>query len=292
MMAKTSNKKKSRNPQRILDSLDFPHILVIWVLMCLLFGFVYCFFANDNSHLIYARTGQKVDAMADFIYFSFITATSTGFGDIVPMGYFKVISILEVVLGIIILAVVTTKLVSMKQDTIMEEIYDISFYEKINRIRSSLLLFRQNINKITIHVETFTIRKMEVKDLSTHLSMFEDSLADISEMIDLSNRKEYTKGINPMDTELIFNSINQSFEKIDELTSLMEKKKVTWKKDGTLKLLRKCLDTGDLLFELLGESGLVSEKIYMDAYLHNRKSTDNLKKLADKTKTAEEDVSA
>ncbi len=86
-----------------------------------------------------------INNLPDSIYFSFVTATTTGFGDFLPQGWFKLIVIAEVICGLLLLALVTSKLVSIKQDILLKEIYDMSFYERINRLRSGLLLFRQNL---------------------------------------------------------------------------------------------------------------------------------------------------
>jgi len=68
-------------------------------------------------------------------------------------GFFKLISIFEVVFGLLLLAFVTSKLVSIKQDVILNEIYDISFNERLSMVRSSLLLFRQSLSRMMEKIE-------------------------------------------------------------------------------------------------------------------------------------------
>ena len=110
-----------------VDRVTFIHILVVWIVVISSFGIVYFLLASKNAYLLSTASNIPVQGIIDHIYFSFVTATTTGFGDIVPMGYFKLIAIVEVTFGFMLLAFVTSKLVSLKQNVLLDEIYDISF---------------------------------------------------------------------------------------------------------------------------------------------------------------------
>lgn len=270
-MTKEGKRLKLRGISTLLDKLSFPNILLIWAGILLLFGLAYYFLAGSTSQLIYSSTKTAVTSLSDSIYFSFITATSTGFGDITPVGSFKIIAIFEVFFGLVLLAIVTSKLVSIKQDVIMNEIYEISFNEKINRIRSSLLVFRQNISRIISNIESNSIRKREISDLYTYLSSLEDNLNEVANLLQRNDRNGFTKSLDPVMAELLFHSITQSFEKLLELTSLMNGNKIEWRRTVTITLEERCLSADERLFELLHKSKILSEKSYNDMYLHNKK---------------------
>ena len=203
----------------LIDKLTFFKIFFIWTIVIFIFGFVYFIFSSIGSYLYFSRSGAPIDSVLDHIYFSFITATSTGYGDIIPIGFFKILAIVEVVFGLLLLAFVTSKLISIKQDIILNELYEISFNEKLSRLRSSLLLFRQNINRTIDKVESGTIRKREVQDIYVTLSSLEDILNEILFQMEKPEERGFTKVIDPLNTELIFTSITQSFEKFSELIS-------------------------------------------------------------------------
>ena len=172
-----------------LDKLSFLNILLIWIFILIMFGFIYYFFSNATSYLIYSSTGQKVSLLSDNIYYSFITATSTGFGDIIPKGYFKPMGIVEVIFGLILLALVTSKFISLKQNVIINEIYEISFNDHINKIRSSLLLFRQNLVRIINKIEENIIKKRDLSELYSNISSFDDVLNEINWLFERSKKK-------------------------------------------------------------------------------------------------------
>src|SRR3989338_10426959 len=178
-----------------IDKLTFLHILLMWVSSVFIFGLAYFFFSSTHSFLLYSHEQIPVNKLTDMIYFSFVTATSTGFGDIIPRGWFKIMAVSEVVFGLVLLAFVTSKLVSLKQDVILEEIYDISFKERINRLRSALLLFRQHLSGVIEKVENSTISKREVADTYIFISPLEDTLHEIINLIG-KEENHFTKGMD------------------------------------------------------------------------------------------------
>jgi len=204
-----------------LDNLTFGRIFLIWLGVVLIFGFVYLFFATDDSYLVHSYEQIEVDKLADTIYFSFITATTTGFGDISPLGYFKVISIFEVILGLMLLALVTSRLVSIKQDLLLREIYDISFNERINRLRSSLLLFRQNLTRFIRRVEDGRAKKKSIEESYTMIIPFREVLREIPSIIPGKDCTYAT--IDATDLEILFNSIVLSLDKITEYLDAIKK---------------------------------------------------------------------
>ncbi|MBI2523204.1 two pore domain potassium channel family protein, partial [Candidatus Woesearchaeota archaeon] len=67
-----------------LDRISFLHILIIWITTIVIFGLVYHFLDSSENRLLYVLKNNAVDDLTDSIYFSFVTATTTGFGDIIP----------------------------------------------------------------------------------------------------------------------------------------------------------------------------------------------------------------
>lgn len=260
------------------DRLTFPHILLVWISIIIIFGLTYFYASSDTSYLFYNIQEEQVTQLVDAIYFSFITATSTGFGDIVPTGGFKLIAIVEVISGLLLLAFVTSKLVSIKQDIILTEIYEISFTERVNRLRSSLLLFRQHITSIISKIEHNTISKREISDAYIHISSFEDSLQEIFGMMGKSAKTQFTRVMAPLETELIFNSIIHSFEKLRELLALMNHHNLEWKREVTVHAIAKCLEVNKYLFEKMNTIKSLSEKAIGDLTSRNQAVIEEIKK--------------
>lgn len=240
-----------------LERVDFYQILLTWFFLIFMLGIVYYFFLGTfGANLVSTITGEPVTKITDTIYFSFITATSTGFGDIIPMGFFKIIAVLEVTLGLLLLAVVTSKLVSIKQDIILEELYEMSFTEKINRLRSSLLLFRQHASRIATHVDAGTVDKREIYDLYVYIHSLEMVLEEMLPMVNPEEKHIFSKVIDPLDSELLINSILQSFERLSELVAALSKSSLQWKRPVTLATIKRCVSLNRQLFSKV----IVSQK--------------------------------
>ncbi len=242
---------------RWIDGITFPNIMIVWIIIIIFFGIAYFFFENNSSFLLNVMEGTKTSNLRDAIYFSFVAATTTGFGDIVPFGYFKVIAVFEVVFGLLLLAIVTSKLISIKQDIILSELYEISSKERINRIRSSLLLFRQGVEKMITKIEGNSIQKREIANLYSHISSLEETLSEILNLIANTRKSHFIRRMDSINAELVFNSINTSLEKLRELLDLLEQKKVYWKSEINLLVLKKCIMVNENLFNQIASSGIL-----------------------------------
>jgi len=79
------------------------------------------------------------------LYFSAVTATSVGYGDIVPIGVARVIAIVESVAGLLLFGCVISKFVSRRQEQLIGEIHRIAFEDRLGRVRTNLLLVRTEL---------------------------------------------------------------------------------------------------------------------------------------------------
>lgn len=86
--------------------------------------------------------GRSIDAgvggLLTALYFSFVTATSVGFGDVVPLGAVRAVAIAEAVLGLLTFGAVVSKLVSRRQEQVVSEIHRIAFEDRLERVQTDL----------------------------------------------------------------------------------------------------------------------------------------------------------
>ncbi len=247
-----------------IDNLRFRYIFLLWVVVVCFFGGLYHFLATDSSHLAYNSGEGRVTSWVDHIYFSFITATTTGFGDILPRGRFKGLAIIEVICGYLLLALVTSKLVSIKQDIILSEIYDISFSEKVNRLRSSFFLFRQNLSKFVEKIEEKTIHLRDLGDINGYLSAFEDTLGEVISMMGKSKNSDFLKSVDPLNMELIMSSILKSDEKIFEIVESLNKNHIGGRRDVLINLIHKCMSKTVSIFEKVAQAKTLSPSAFAE----------------------------
>jgi len=82
------------------------------------------------------------------LYFSFVTATSVGFGDVVPQGAARAVAIMEAILGLLMFGGVVSKLVSRRQEEVIREIHRIAFAERLERVQTDLHLVLAELQNV------------------------------------------------------------------------------------------------------------------------------------------------
>jgi len=83
------------------------------------------------------------------LYFSFVTATSVGYGDVVPVGWMRALAIVEAASGLLIFGFVISKFLSRRQDELISEIHLISFEERLDRIQTNLHLVLSELQQVS-----------------------------------------------------------------------------------------------------------------------------------------------
>jgi hypothetical protein len=91
------------------------------------------------------------------IYFSFATATSVGYGDVRPLGPTRVLAVIESVAALLIFGCVISKLVSRRQELLIEEIHHITFEDRLGRVRTNLHMVLSELQGISAECDPATL---------------------------------------------------------------------------------------------------------------------------------------
>ncbi|HLD12554.1 MAG TPA: potassium channel family protein [Candidatus Nanoarchaeia archaeon] len=238
-----------RGLHSFIDNITFPQILLTWFGMITLFGFIY-YYTNTTVHILtYTKDAIANVGLADSIYFSFVTAATIGYGDITPIGLGKIFAIIEGMLGMLLYGIVISKLVSVKQEVILEEVYNLSFEEHLNRLRSTLYLSRSDMTKIIVKIENKDITQQELKELPNILHGLDSILNDILKLISTNNNKRYIKTIEEGHLRMIIKSTNVTAEKLLELLYTMRDHEINWKHEKLTEILQSVSKSFELLAE-------------------------------------------
>ncbi len=221
-------KTKNRfDPVNFFINTKFKQIFISYILIIFIFAGIY-FALNftENNGLMYNKTAitSNVNGFYNALYFSVITATATGYGDIAPIGLSKAVAILEVIAGLLIFGMLISKLVSYKQDILLDELYDLTFEDKINRLRSSLYLFRTDAGKVIERIESGQLTVKRLYDATSLITSFENTLEDIENILCPKKKKEFIKDLNELTLELVVNSMTLSLSRLTELVVILKNK--------------------------------------------------------------------
>jgi hypothetical protein len=106
--------------RKIIDAQTVLAALCIYVLIGMFFAFLYLGIGNAQSQPFFAQ--QAHPSSADFQYFSFITLTTTGYGDLTAAGNLgRAFAVLEALTGQIYLVTVVALLISNLRGRRIEE---------------------------------------------------------------------------------------------------------------------------------------------------------------------------
>jgi hypothetical protein len=126
-------------------------LLGTWLLINLACGFVYWGVSFLPGHGL-REAGQPMShdaaALLEAIYFSFVTGLSIGFGDIVPVGFVRVLAVLQGGTCLLVFGAIISKLVSGRQEELTEEIHRIAFEDRLGRVRTNLHLVVSEMQEI------------------------------------------------------------------------------------------------------------------------------------------------
>lgn len=131
-------------------------LFLIWIAMILLSGAGYWLVALAGKQGLIeagAPVGADLKGLGSALYFSFVTATSIGYGDILPVGIARVIAVAEAITALLLFGAVVAKFVSHRQDELVGEIHQITFEERLDRVQTNLHLVISELLTITAMCE-------------------------------------------------------------------------------------------------------------------------------------------
>lgn len=169
------SKTKSEKNRKIIDFLDkttFFRMLMFWIFIMFLFGLIYYsaeFFSGSPTGFF------------DKIYSSFQSGTNT-------KGAYGILSLSNFIIGLIIMSLITTKLVSLKHEKILESIHDISISEKVNRISNQLSEIKKDAFEMISEIEqSDTISRKKLFEIKGQVSRIQSNLNEIDDDLDLAS---------------------------------------------------------------------------------------------------------
>lgn len=181
------------------------NLILVWVLIAVVFGLLYYFLPGE---LINSRTGNPVTNIFDFIYFSFVTILTTGYGDIAAIGFIRALTAIEGLIGWILFGLIVYRVVSVKEDIILKEIHKLSNDQYLSRIRNFLFISNTNLVRFIKEVQSKKIAKNAViYELSVISTTLKSNVGDAARFL-LMNKDSVTGELDEEETLLLINAVN------------------------------------------------------------------------------------
>jgi hypothetical protein len=145
----------------LVDLLSTAQLFAVWLGLVLLSGSAYWLIElGGGAGLVEgnSRVAASFSGLLTAIYFSFITATSVGYGDVLPVGATRIIAVTEAVGGLLIFGLLIAKFVSFRQDMLVREIHGVTFDERLARIQTNLHLVVSELLAFTAMCDDGSVR--------------------------------------------------------------------------------------------------------------------------------------
>ncbi|MBS3055889.1 MAG: two pore domain potassium channel family protein [Candidatus Aenigmarchaeota archaeon] len=175
-----AKKRKKRNIAgrffSLFEQLTLKQLLISFFVLIIFFGFLYNIFSYIPGNGLMGKSGlikPGLEGIFDSIYFSAVTTSSLGYGDIAPMGLSRILIMFEVLLGLLFIGAFASKIISVKQDMMLEEVYKMSLDGQIRSLRSTLFLYRKDLEKSDIaNPANMKILTINIRNIIAEMKVF------------------------------------------------------------------------------------------------------------------------
>ena len=137
----------------MIESLSATQIFFVWLAMVVVCGALY-WLTGFSRHPGLVDSGRPIagtfEGLLSALYFSFVTTTSVGYGDVLPIGPVRIISIFEAVTGLLLFGALVAKFVSRRQDELVRDIYNVTFEARLDRVQTNLHLVLSELQSIAM----------------------------------------------------------------------------------------------------------------------------------------------
>jgi hypothetical protein len=171
----------------VLANWPLDRLVFFWLGMILAFGLVYW---GAGIAMGWGLQAGNVSVKTDFeglltsIYFSFVTALSIGYGDVIPVGPLRILAIVEGAAGLLIFGCLVSKLVSRRQEELTEEIHRTTFEDRLDRVRTNLHLVFSDLGAVLqLQGEQGVLPEQVLRRLESTIRVFRGEMQTIHDLL-------------------------------------------------------------------------------------------------------------
>ena len=171
----------------LLAGWSLERLVGFWLGMILVFGLVYWGAGISMGWGLQAgnvAVKPDLEGLATAIYFSFVTALSIGYGDVIPLGALRILAVAEGIGGLLIFGCVISKLVSRRQEELTAEIHRTTFEDRLDRVRTNLHLVFSDFGAVQqLQVEQGSLPGQVLRRLESTVRVFRGELQTVHDLL-------------------------------------------------------------------------------------------------------------
>jgi len=204
-------------------------LFMAWMLVTVGFAVLYfglSFVPGHGPTVTSQIAAPPLVRLGNSLYFSIVTATSVGYGDIVPQGFSKILVSLQSIFALFIFAVFVTKLTSHRESVALEEVRKFTLEESLHTLCEELFITRKDLDLI-MHAAKNREDLLEEQwgDLRSAYKRCQSILQTIPE---LYGSQEYGTAIDRKREELLLAAVERTFQRIERLLEVLNERSINW----------------------------------------------------------------
>ena len=212
-----------------LDAFSYRQIFLLWVVTVACFALIYTILSFTPPNGPTPIEGQIARRFLTSAYYSVITATNTGYGDIVPHGVSRLFAALEAFVGLFLFAFFMAKLVSRYQDVAIRQMHTISFQRTFHNMREDFYVVRRDFELVMHHLSVGKTPSREEWDrLTVAYKQIASLLYEIPDFYDYEYQLYI---IDERREELLMESLNRTLQRLVKLIDMVKERGISWKQE-------------------------------------------------------------
>lgn len=215
-----------RSMAKITD-LSYPTLFLLWAGMAVGFGVAYFLlnvFANEHGPTL--PEGDLPSRFWNSLYYSIITATSIGYGDIVPHGFSKTLASAQGILALFVFAIFVTKLVTHRQELALQEVHKLTFEDIFHNTREDLYIIRKDFDRIM--QEAKRAHDLSPQSWDNLATAFEQAQILVREIPDFYEEGSKLYIIDAQRERLLIEALHRTLHRINAMLDVLSVEKIDW----------------------------------------------------------------
>ena len=244
-----NTKNKSSNIAFILiewlTGLTYTTLFTIWTLMAI--GFACAYFGmsyvgeSGHSPTDLANIADPMHRFFNALYYSIITATSTGYGDITPQGFSKALAAIQSISALLVFAIFVTKLVSHQQELTLTEVHRLTFEDVFHNTREGFYICRKDFDHAIAHAEKNG--ELDVEHWENIVIAYRHLQTLFEEIPDFYANGTHNYTIDVKREQLLVESAHRTLHRINVMLDTFSSKDIDWANhERSIKQLQNLVD--------------------------------------------------
>jgi len=219
----------------LLTSLSYTTLFIIWTSMAIVFAVAYWSLSYMGAGLEHAPTSLATIAdpamrFANALYYSIITATSTGYGDITPEGFSKVLASMQSISALLVFAIFVTKLVSHQQEMTLTEVHRLTFEDVFHNTREGMYIARKDFDHIVRQVDKNG--SVDSEHWENMIIAFRQLQTLLEEIPDFYENEVHHYNLDEKREQLLLEAVHRTLHRVNQMFDTLSAHDIDWASKG------------------------------------------------------------